>query len=89
VFIPDMDIALQFLEARRRAAEIERGAGLPFTGRTQAPLAIGLLMAVAPPLAVTLVWSDSRFSRTAQIALTAYGAFMTLVLAALALAALS
>src|SRR5579871_4023893 len=81
VFIPDMEVALQFIEARRRLAEGDRGAhdALPRDG-FDGPLAIGLLMTVAPPLAVTLVWSSRRFTRAAQIALTVYGALVTVVL---------
>jgi hypothetical protein len=101
VFIPDMDIALQFIEARRQAAGLLGELELPPSSRraaryevpkheiTDSPVAIGVLMTVAPPLAITLVWSSSRFARTAQWALTAYGAIVTLVLAALAFAAFS
>jgi hypothetical protein len=94
VFIPDMDVAMQFLEARRQAAGLPRAADeasfvLPRVGVLDTPLALGLLMTVVPPLAVTMVWSSTRFPRTAQIALTLYGALMTLVLAAVAIAALS
>jgi lipopolysaccharide export LptBFGC system permease protein LptF len=47
----------------------------------ESPLAIGLLMLVMPPVAVTLAWASPRFGRTAQIALTAYGALVTVVMA--------
>jgi len=98
VFIPDMDIALQFMEARRRAAGIlgepepppssaRHRYEIPKHEIADSPLAIGLLMTVAPPLAVTLVWSSGRFPRAAQWALTAYGAVVTLVLAAIAYSA--
>jgi hypothetical protein len=96
VFIPDMDIALQFLEARRIAMEgneppasSRRPYALPRHELADSPVAIGLLMTVAPPLAITLVWSSTRFAPAAQWALTAYGVVVTLVLAALALSALS
>lgn len=87
VFIPDMDVALQFIEARRHAATVERRRDevLPPRDALDGPLAIGLLMTVAPPLAVTLVWSSPRFTRAAQIALTVYGALVTVVLAAIVL----
>jgi hypothetical protein len=88
IFIPDMDVALQFIEARRHFGEVERGRvdplPLPRNG-LDGPLAIGLLMTVAPPLAVTLVWSSPRFTRAAQIALTVYGALVTVILAAVVL----
>ena len=99
VFIPDMDVAVQFLEARRRAAEGDRMHDPvprlpPALSRRVAsvldtPLALGLLMMVLPPLAVTLVWSTGRLPRTAQIALTLYGALVTVALAAIAIAAVS
>lgn len=98
LFIPDMDVALQFIEARRRAAEIERDAvdahrGRPGRSRSLAvafddPMVLGLLMMVAPPLAVTLVWSTGRLDRTARIALTLFGALTTVVAAAITIAAL-
>lgn len=99
VFLPDMDVAIQFLEARRYAAAVEAGLAdepprfaLParaagIEGATAA-IAIGLLMTIAPPIAVTLVWTSPRFARPAQIALTIYGALMTVVLAAIVLSQL-
>jgi hypothetical protein len=96
VFIPDMDVALQFIEARRQAASAilaRRGAdearpALP--GNTmETPLVLGLLMLLLPPLAVTMVWMSTRLHRTAQIALTLYGALTTLALTAIVVAALS
>jgi hypothetical protein len=95
VFIPDMDVALQFVEARRRALEVGRAAALEDalptvpTNGMDSPLVLGLLMLFAPPLAVTLVWSNRRLPRAAQIALTVYGALVTLAFAAVAIAALS
>ena len=98
VFIPDMDIALQFIEARRRAEGMDRKPDvrddlrLPvwrLSGVLETPLVLGLLMTVLPPLAVTLVWSTPRLPRTAQIALTLYGALTTVVLAAIAIVAVS
>jgi hypothetical protein len=88
VFIPDMDVALQFIEARRHAAVVERPVYQPPRDGLDGPLAIGLLMTVAPPLAVTLVWSSPRFTRAAQIALTVYGALVTVILAAIVLSLL-
>ena len=92
VFIPDMDIAIQFIEARRRAAGMDRvredhALALPTLWDT--PLVLGVLMTFAPPLAVTMLWSSSRFPRTAQIALTLYGALTTLLMAAIVIAALT
>jgi hypothetical protein len=80
VFLPNMDVALQFLEARRlvaRVAEAERPAGVPEP--VGPALAVGLMMLVAPPVAVTLVWSMPQFGRTARIALTLYAAVVTIV----------
>jgi hypothetical protein len=89
VFIPDMDVALEFIEARRYAAEVGRRRPAASRGiELDGPVAIGLLMTVAPPLAVTLVWSSPRFARPAQIALTIYGAVVTAVLAAIVLSLL-
>jgi hypothetical protein len=83
VFIPNMDVALQFIEARRRAAEIAtaeaRAAHAVAGGGLHPAIAVGLLMLCVPPLAVTLVWSMPHFSRAAQIALTLYGALVTVV----------
>jgi hypothetical protein len=99
VFIPDMDLALQFIEARRLAEEEagvrarQRGrddliaAGLP-QWSLDTPVVLGLLMTFLPPLAVTLVWSSRRFSRTAQIALTLYGGFTMVLMAGIVIAAL-
>lgn len=97
IFIPDMDMALQFIEARRRADDIvdrrarrRDRAHLPASpSALDTPVVLGLLLTVIPPLAVTMIWSTSRFSRTAQLALTVYGALVTVVLAAVAIAALS
>jgi hypothetical protein len=95
VFIPDMDVAVQFIEARRQAAgmdrirDLARDATLPGlpVPVMETPLVLGLLMTVLPPLAVTMVWSTSRLPRAAQIALTLYGALTTLAFAAIAIAA--
>ncbi len=95
VFIPDMDVALQFVEARRKAMEVGRARALEDerpvvpTNGMDSPLVLGLLMLIVPPLAVTLVWSNPRLPRAAQVALTAYGALVTLALAAIAIAAVS
>jgi hypothetical protein len=97
IFIPDMDIALQFIEARRQAAgmdrirDLARDDALPSLPTTamDTPLVLGLLMTILPPLAVTMVWSSSRLPRMAQIALTLYGALTTLALTAIAIAALT
>jgi len=95
VFIPEMDIAMQFVEARRMAARIERAEheerpsrdALPVSAM-ESPLFMGLLMTLLPPLAVTLVWYSPRVPRAAQIALTAYGALVTLALTAVVIAAI-
>jgi hypothetical protein len=93
IFIPDMDMALQFIEARRRAADIDDArdrAALPaLPTLLDTPVVLGLLLTVLPPLAVTMIWSTPRFSRTAQMALTLYGALVTVLLAAIAIAALT
>jgi len=97
VFIPDMDIALQFAEARQKAAgmhsvrDLVLDDGLPRLPRTarDTPLVLGLLMTLVPPLAVTMVWSSSRLPRAAQIALTLYGALTMLAFTAIAIAALT
>jgi hypothetical protein len=91
-YIPDMSVALQILNARR-ATEPRSKAARPATEAGAGPdalrmaLAIGLLMTVAPPVAVTVVWATPTFSRTAQLALTAYGALVTLAMAGVAVAA--
>jgi hypothetical protein len=93
IFIPDMDIAMQFIEARRRAAGLYRPARIDREpappSAFDAPLILGLLMTVLPPLAVTMVWSTPRFSRAARIALTLYGALVTVAFTAIAIAALT
>jgi hypothetical protein len=89
LFMPNMDIALQFIEARRAAPpsrpDVSQGRPTSF----EIPIAIGLLMTIAPPVAVTLVWATPQFSRTAQIALTVYGALVTVAMTAIAIAALT
>jgi hypothetical protein len=46
-------------------------------------------MTIAPPVAVTLLWATPHFSRTAQIALTVYGALVTVAMTAIAIVALT
>ena len=91
-FLPDMDVALQFVEARERINRVEGDVARRLVGRElsamEAPLTIGLLMIVAPPVAVSLLWASPRFSRTAQVALTAYAIVSTLALAAVLVAVL-
>jgi hypothetical protein len=92
-----MDLAMQFVEARRQAAgmarirDLARDEGVPALPRSvmETPLVLGLLMTVLPPLAVTMVWSTSRLPRAAQIALTLYGALTTIAFAAIAIAAMA
>lgn len=98
VFIPDMDVALQFMAARQRAADVEREAVRAQVGRRRPvgpvaaafddPVVLGLLMMVAPPLAVTMVWSTPRLTRAAQVALTLFGALTTILAAIVVIAAI-
>ncbi|HEY1697350.1 MAG TPA: hypothetical protein VGG39_34550 [Polyangiaceae bacterium] len=100
LFLPDMEVAMQIFEARRRAEEMEREAvarhvhphrrpqAKRYLSPFEDPMVLGMLMLVVPPLAVTMVWSSSRFPRAAQIALTVYGALTTLVGGAVIVAAL-
>jgi hypothetical protein len=95
-----MEVAMQIFEARRRAEEMEREAvarhvhphrrpqAKRYLSPFEDPMVLGMLMLVVPPLAVTMVWSSSRFPRAAQIALTVYGALTTLVGGAVIVAAL-
>jgi hypothetical protein len=87
-YIPDMSAALQFLSARRAVAAPAPVPRDDAPGSLRMAIAIGLLMTVAPPVAITVVWATPAFSRTAQLALTAYGALVTLVLGAVAIAAM-
>lgn len=93
LFLPDMDVALQFLQARQRV-----GAGPHLSARWPAPVeaawdpwlavAVGVLLLVLPPVAVTLVWTHPRFGSSARIALTAFASLVTVALTLIALAAL-
>ena len=90
-FIPNMDVAVQFIEARQIAIALGKPARrVPRTAspRLYDPLAIGLLMTVMPPVGVPLLWASHRFTREAKIALTLYATFMTAVLATLAIVAM-
>jgi hypothetical protein len=81
MFLPDMSAAIAFLQARRAVGAPGSEPGRDAVSALESPLAIGLLMLVMPPVAVTLAWASPRFGRTAQIALTAYGALVTVVMA--------
>jgi hypothetical protein len=87
-YIPDMSMALQFLNARRATAVPAPLRPDPAPSALGLAVAVGLLMTVAPPVAVTIVWATPMFPRPAQLALTAYGALVTLALAAVAIAAI-
>ncbi len=87
LFLPDMDVALQILEARHAASPARADVLAPVRPVPvpepflPSPVAIGLLMLVAPPLAVTLVWTSPRFDATARMALTVFGGLVTVVMA--------
>ena len=86
-FFPDVEATPQSSNAPRAEAAV------PVTHDSQRltlqmAVAIGLLMTVAPPVAVTVVWATPAFSRAAQLALTVYGALVTLIIAAAAIAAM-
>jgi len=98
VFVSDIRAAVEIAEARRRVALVDvpaaararapREARAPRSPRFAEALAVGLLMMIAPPLAVTLAWASPTFSTNAKIALTAYGALVTVLVAIVAIAAL-
>lgn len=82
---------MELFEARRFLYEYESlgrepQAQLPVKrdARLTSPLAIGLMLAFIPPLAVTLVWSSKHFAQPAKVAITIYGmfTFMALLVAA-------
>ena len=83
----DMGVALQMWNAHRAEASAPITQD-PQRLTLQMAIAIGLLMTVAPPVAVTVVWATPAFSRAAQLALTVYGALVTLIIAAVAMAAI-
>jgi hypothetical protein len=89
LFIPNMDIALRFIEARRLAPAPPLNVSRASPTSFEVPIAIGLLMTIVPPVAVTLLWVTPHFSRAAQIALTVYGAIVTAAMTAIAIAALT
>ena len=90
-----MDVAVQFLQARRLAspARADVFGPLPAVRQPEAslatPVAIGLLLLLVPPLAVTLVWTTPRFDPTARMALTLFGGLVTMLMALVAVAALN
>lgn len=79
-FVPNYETAVELVEARRFVCEYDAlaRAAQPRSRREPSltsPLAIGLLLAFVPPLAVTLVWSSKHFAHSAKVAITIYGMF--------------
>jgi hypothetical protein len=58
----------------------------PAPTRDPSALWIGLLLAVCPPMGVTLAWSSNEIPRDGKIALTCFGALMMVVAALFGLA---
>ena len=86
-FIPNFETALELFEARRFVYEYESLGRPPQPpvqreSRLTSPLAIGLMLAFMPPLAVTLVWSSKHFAQPAKVAITIYGMFTFVALLA-------
>jgi hypothetical protein len=86
MFLPNVDDVIEFAEARRRMLELDSKPPRRHTAsrepRFTSPLAIGLMLAVVPPLAVTLVWSSPHFVYPAKVAITLYGMFTLVALLA-------
>ena len=79
LFIPNIEDVAELVDARRRILGLEseyfgRNAS-KVAPKFTSPLAIGLMLAVMPPLAVALVWSSRHFAHTAKVAITIYGMF--------------
>lgn len=53
------------------------------------PLVVGVLLLVAPPIGLALLWASRAYGREAKIALTAFSAMMTLLVAAFGLVLLA
>ena len=64
------------VEARREHAL--QAAQLPLIPLWENPLVIGLLLAVCPPIGVTLAWSARSVPHAGRVALTMFGAFVML-----------
>jgi hypothetical protein len=92
MFLPNVDDIVEFVEARRRLLELDskfpRRHKAKREPRFTSPLAIGLMLAVVPPLAVTLVWSSPHFVYPAKVAITLYGMFTFVAMLATILLAL-
>lgn len=66
----------------RREPERVRSAPLPplpMVSAWENPLVVGLLLAVCPPVGVTLAWSARTIPQAGRVALTVFGAFVMLV----------
>ena len=92
MFLPNVDDIVEFVDARRRLldldSKVQRRHLAKHEPRFTSPLVIGLMLAVLPPLAVTLVWSSPHFMYAAKVAVTIYGMFTFLALLATILLAL-
>lgn len=78
LFIPNFQTVAELVDARRYILEYESlGRRRPWRreSRLTSPLAIGLMLAFLPPLAVSLVWSSKHFAQPAKVAITVYGMF--------------
>ena len=86
MFLPNVDDIVEFVDARRRLLEldskVQRRHHTKHEPRFTSPLVIGLMLAVMPPLAVTLVWSSPHFVYAAKVAVTIYGMFTFIALLA-------
>lgn len=86
LFIPNIEDVAELVDARRRILGLESA----YRGRSPSrrepkytsPLAIGLMLAFMPPLAVSLVWSSRHFVHSAKVAITIYGMFTFVALLA-------
>ncbi len=86
MFLPNVHDIVEFVDARRRLLELDsqfpRRRIAKREPRFTSPLAIGLMLAVMPPLAVALVWSSPHFVHPAKVAITLYGMFTLVALLA-------
>jgi len=92
MFLPNFDDVAEFVEARRRILELDSKVHPRHIAKREprftSPLVIGLMLAVLPPLAVTLVWSSPHFVHAAKVAVTIYGMFTFVALLATVMLAL-